>query len=136
MSIDMYGHGNSDDLGPDANFSTRATGMTDAVELIAALPYVDSSRIGVTGHSNGARAANLAVDDDNLKEKQLISAVLLVANDANYVDETRLTTINTVTAMLRLSLPDLMNFSSECQMLKVFDLHLENTSTRSPRSPS
>lgn len=89
MSIDMYGHGNSDDLGPDANFSTRATGMTDAVELIAALPYVDSSRIGVTGHSNGARAANLAVDDDNLKEKQLISAVLLVANDANYVDENK-----------------------------------------------
>lgn len=89
MSIDMYGHGNSDDLGPDANFSTRATGMTDAVELIAALPYVDSSRIGVTGHSNGARAANLAVDDDNLKENQLISAVLLVANDANYVDENK-----------------------------------------------
>lgn len=87
MSIDMYGHGNSDDLGPDANYSIRATGMTDAVELIAALPYVDSSRIGVTGHSNGARAANLAVGDDNLKEEQLISAVLLVGNDANYVDE-------------------------------------------------
>ncbi len=87
MSIDMYGHGNSDDLGPDANYKIRATGMTDAVELIAALPYVDSSRIGVTGHSNGARASNLAVDDDNLKDEKLISAVLLVANDANYVDQ-------------------------------------------------
>ncbi len=87
MSIDMYGHGNSDDLGPEVNYKIRATGMTDAVELIAALPYVDRSRIGVTGHSNGARAANLAVDDDNLKEEQLISAVLLVGNDANYFNE-------------------------------------------------
>ncbi len=83
MSIDMYGHGNSDALLPDLT-AYRATGMTDAVELIAALPYVDASRIGVTGHSNGARAANLAVDDDLLKETPLISAVLLVANNATY----------------------------------------------------
>jgi len=58
--------------------------MTDAVELIATLPYVDTTRIAVTGHSNGARAANLAVDDDNNKEVQLISAVLLIGNDATY----------------------------------------------------
>src|ERR1035438_287669 len=66
MSMDMYVHGNSDVLYA-TQIATRATGMTDAVELIASLPYVDKTRIGVTGHSNGARAANFAVDDDNKK---------------------------------------------------------------------
>ena len=84
MSIDMYGHGNSDVLTGSA--ATRATGMTDAVELVAALPYVDPTKIGVTGHSNGARAANYAVDDDNKKAKPLIAAVLMVANDPTYRD--------------------------------------------------
>lgn len=89
MSIDMYGHGNSDNLGVEANYIIRSTGMTDAVELMASLPYVDSTRIGVTGHSNGARAANLAVDEDNLKDDKLISAVLLVANDPTYRNEAK-----------------------------------------------
>lgn len=88
MSIDMYGHGNSDTL-INSKVSFHATGMTDAVELIAALPYVDKTRIGVTGHSNGARAANWAVDDDNKKATPLIKAVLLVANDATYQDANR-----------------------------------------------
>ena len=84
MSIDMYGHGNSDVLASSP--ATRATGMTDAVELMASLPYVNKTKIGVTGHSNGARAANYAVDDDNLKAKPLIASVLLVANDPTYKD--------------------------------------------------
>jgi len=84
MSIDMYGHGNSDVL--TGSPATRATGMTDAVELIAALPYVDKTKIGVTGHSNGARAANYAVDDGNKKSQPLIAAVLMVANDPTYRD--------------------------------------------------
>ncbi len=84
MSIDMYGHGNSDVL--TGSPATRATGMTDAVELMASLPYVDKTKIGVTGHSNGARAANYAVDDDNSKAKPLIHAVLMVANDPTYKD--------------------------------------------------
>ena len=60
--------------------------MSDAVELMASLPYVDKTKIGVTGHSNGARAANYAVDDDNKKDKPLIPSVLLVANDPTYTD--------------------------------------------------
>lgn len=83
MSIDMYGHGNSDVI-PNEELTLRGTGMYDAVELMATFPYVDTTRIGVTGHSNGARACNLSVDDDNLAEKPLISAVFLVANDATY----------------------------------------------------
>lgn len=83
MSIDMYGHGNSDVVTPE-EWPNRGTGMYDAVELIASLPYVDTARIGITGHSNGARAANWSIDEDNLKEHPLVAAVLLVANDANY----------------------------------------------------
>lgn len=85
MVIDMYGHGNSEAI-PASEWPVRGTGMYDAVELMADLPYVDKERIGVTGHSNGARACNLSVDEDNLRENPLISAVLLVANDPTYKD--------------------------------------------------
>jgi hypothetical protein len=83
MSIDMYGHGHSDAVTP-AEWYIAGTGMYDAVKLMADLPYVDHSQIGVTGHSNGARAANLSIRTDNAAEEQLISSVFLVANDAMY----------------------------------------------------
>jgi hypothetical protein len=88
MSIDMYGHGNSDAVSP-GEWSDRGTGMYDAVELMAGLPYIDKTKIGVTGHSNGARAANWSIIADNSKDKneQLISSVLLVANDAMYTTD-------------------------------------------------
>ncbi len=86
LSIDMYGHGNSDPL-PAGQEAVGGTGMYDAVKLIADLPYVDPSRIGVTGHSNGARAANFSVALDNEAETPLIASVLLVDNDPVYVDD-------------------------------------------------
>ncbi|WP_298864357.1 alpha/beta hydrolase [uncultured Microbacterium sp.] len=85
LSIDMYGHGNSDPL-PAAELEVGGTGMYDGVKLIADLPYVDSTRIGVTGHSNGARAANFSVALDNAADKPLISSVFLVDNEAMYRD--------------------------------------------------
>lgn len=87
MSIDMYGHGNSEAIPPE-DWEIRGTGMYDGVELIADLPYVDTENIGVTGHSNGARAANWSVQEDNNKpeDERLISSVLLIANDAMYTD--------------------------------------------------
>jgi len=85
LSIDMYGHGNSDYLNY-ADLAANGTGMYDAVKLIADLPYVDIDKIGVSGHSNGARAANFSVAIDNAAETQLISAVLLVDNDGVYTD--------------------------------------------------
>lgn len=85
ISIDMYGHGNSDPV-TEEEWQHRGTGMYDAVELAADLPYVDTERIGVTGHSNGGRAANWSVDTDNEAAKQLISSVLLVDQDPNYTD--------------------------------------------------
>lgn len=89
LSIDMYGHGNSDDVAngdwwlPENN----ANGMYDAVKMVAGLPYVDTGRIGVTGHSNGALASRTAVMLDNEVENPLISAVLLVSNDAVYKND-------------------------------------------------
>ena len=89
LSIDMYGHGNSEAL-PQAQLMQRGIGMYDAVELLAALPYVNKASIGVSGHSNGALAANLSVGEDNRAKEQLIKAVLLVDRDPLYVDaETR-----------------------------------------------
>jgi dienelactone hydrolase len=85
MSIDMYGHGNSEPFTGDG-WDQHGTGMYDAVQLMASLPYVNKAKIGITGHSNGARAANLSVDDDNKAEKPLVAAVLLVANDPTYKD--------------------------------------------------
>lgn len=85
VSIDMYGHGNSDPL-LIAPHRLRGIGMYDAVELVANFPYVKKDQIGITGHSNGAMAANLSIDVDNQKEVPLVASVFLVANDANYKD--------------------------------------------------
>ena len=60
--------------------------MYDAVKLLADLPYVDTAKIGVSGHSNGARAANFSVAIDNAADKPLIAAVFLVDNDPVYTD--------------------------------------------------
>ena len=86
ISIDMYGHGNSSPL-PNGDFATGGTGMYDAVKLVADLPYVDTDKIGVSGHSNGARAANYSVGLDNASETALISSVFLVDNEAVYKDK-------------------------------------------------
>ncbi|MFC4322993.1 alpha/beta hydrolase family protein [Litchfieldia salsa] len=88
ISIDMYGHGNSEAIAA-TEWAHHGTGMYDAVKLIADLPYVDKENIAVTGHSNGARAANWSVLEDNQlpEEERLISSVLLVANDAMYTND-------------------------------------------------
>ncbi|MFB2585870.1 alpha/beta hydrolase family protein [Herbiconiux liukaitaii] len=86
VSVDLYGHGNSEPLA-NVDIPVNGTGMYDAVKLVADLPYVDTERIGVTGHSNGARAANYSVVADNAAETPLISSVLLVDNEAFYQDD-------------------------------------------------
>lgn len=87
VAIDMYGHGNSDPL-PLGGEAENGTGMYDTVQLVSELPYVDTSKIGITGHSNGARAANFSIILDNERSNPLISAVLLVDNEALYTDLT------------------------------------------------
>ncbi len=85
VSIDMYGHGNSSPL-VNSQVELGGTGMYDVVKLVADLPYVDPEMIGVSGHSNGARAANFSVALDNEADEQLIDAVFLVDKDPVYTD--------------------------------------------------
>ena len=86
MAISMYGHGDSEVIESNTwwNDENNANGLYDAVKYVAELPYVDASRIGVTGHSNGALACREAVLQDS---EGLIAAALLVSNDAVYYDE-------------------------------------------------
>lgn len=93
MSISMYGHGDSDIVHNSAWWDSEhgANGMYDAVKIISTLPYVDISRIGVTGHSNGGLACKVALDFDNAADKQLISSVLLICCDPKYTVEDTVT---------------------------------------------
>ena len=86
LAISMYGHGDSEVIESNTwwDDENNANGLYDGVKYLADLPFVDSSRIGVTGHSNGALACREAVLQD---DAGLIAAALLVSNDAVYYDE-------------------------------------------------
>jgi hypothetical protein len=86
LSIDMYGHGDSGNVPDNSWWDDRygGNGVYDGVKLLAALPYVDSGKIGISGHSNGAYASNVAVMLDNKAQTPLIAAVFLESNDAYY----------------------------------------------------
>ncbi len=93
ISISMYGHGDSEVIHGGTWWTPEhnANGMYDAVKLLTTLPYVDASRIGVTGHSNGGLACKEAVRLDNAAEEPLISSVLLVSCDPIYTEEDTVT---------------------------------------------
>ncbi|QTQ11840.1 dienelactone hydrolase family protein [Treponema parvum] len=80
IAADMHGHGDSEAT-TDEGLFTAGVGTDAAVELAATLPYVDRSRIGMTGHSSGASAGiNMEIQVDNEKEKPLVKAALLQAS--------------------------------------------------------
>lgn len=83
FSIDAISHGNSEN---DESVMGAITGMYEAVKMLDSLNYVDSSRIGVTGHSMGGGSCNVSVTIDNFMPVPLVSAVLLNCMDADYVD--------------------------------------------------
>ena len=85
LAISMYGHGDSEVLPSNTwwDDANNANGLYDGVKYVAQLPFVDPTRIGVTGHSNGALACREAVLQD---AEGLIAAALLVSNDAVYTD--------------------------------------------------
>jgi cephalosporin-C deacetylase-like acetyl esterase len=58
LSMDMFSHGNSENV---ANIGILTTGMYEAVKMMATLNYVDTSRIGITGHSLGGMSSNTAI---------------------------------------------------------------------------
>ena len=83
FAMDMPSHGHSEFV---ESVDNVVTGMNEVVEMIADLDYVDSNRIGVTGHSMGGMSSNVSVLIDNDRPEQLISAVLLNSADAEYAD--------------------------------------------------
>lgn len=85
LSMDMYSHGNSESW--TSSSKEILTGMYEAVKMLDSLAYVDSSRIGITGHSLGGMSSNMAVSLDNANGTNLISSVLLNCADATYLDE-------------------------------------------------
>ena len=64
LALDMQGHGDSDAL-PWEELYSGASGEDAAVALIASLPYVDATRIGITGHSSGGDMMGAAIAVDN-----------------------------------------------------------------------
>lgn len=80
LSLDMHSHGNSESLPADKLYD-GAVGVDGGVQLIASLPYVDKGRIGITGHSSGGTAGNMAVEIDNKREAPLIKSIFLQAAD-------------------------------------------------------
>lgn len=83
LAQDMPSHGDSDDVD---GFVGTLTGLYESVKELAEMPFVDSSRIGITGHSLGGMSCNTAVTLDNYAATPLIAAVLLNSADATYTD--------------------------------------------------
>ena len=58
IATDMHGHGDSEATTSD-DLYTAAVGVDAAVQLAGSLPYVDTTKIGVTGHSSGGAACDM-----------------------------------------------------------------------------
>ncbi|MCX6006373.1 MAG: dienelactone hydrolase family protein [Chloroflexi bacterium] len=86
FAMNAYKHGDSSV--PDARFAdtinVRTGGMLDAVEYLATLPFVDATRIGVTGHSMGGGYAIITADYYTSLERKAI------ANGASAADAKKL----------------------------------------------
>lgn len=83
LAQDMPSHGDSGDTD---GFGGTMMGMYESVKELAGMPFVDATRIGITGHSLGGMSCNLSVTLDNYAETPLIAAVLLNSADGTYTD--------------------------------------------------
>lgn len=72
LAIDQSSHGDSQIL-PRALWD----GVYQGALMLSRQPFVDKSRIGITGHSMGGMSSNSAITADNAAETQIIAAVLL-----------------------------------------------------------
>jgi hypothetical protein len=76
FAMDAYSHGHSSVAleGKGSDISRRTGGMTDAVAYLAGLSFVDSARIGVTGHSMGGGYADATASYYTSLEKEALAA--------------------------------------------------------------
>lgn len=81
LAIDQPCHGDSEIIP-----NTVPDGTYQAALALSSMPFVDKSRIGITGHSMGGMSCNLALMSDNMSEEPIISAILLNCADAIYTD--------------------------------------------------
>lgn len=84
LAIDQPNHGDSE-VTPSF-FILSPDGVYQGVLELSRLPFVDASRIGVTGHSMGSWSVNAAIQVDNLNETPLIASALIHCNDPLYKD--------------------------------------------------
>ncbi|MCM1043383.1 MAG: S9 family peptidase [Corallococcus sp.] len=70
LTIDRGGHGNNE-ISSESDALTNTSGLYEAVQYLATLPYVDVAKIGVSGHSMGGMttASVLLTDKYESSEK-------------------------------------------------------------------
>ncbi len=74
LTVDREGHGNYNNTG-NTNALTATNGLYDSAKYLYNLPYVDQTKIGISGHSMGGyTAASVLAADINTK---IVSAGLL-----------------------------------------------------------
>lgn len=74
LSFDEPSHGESDN---SPSISNIVTAGYDAVKFVSQLPFVDPTRIGITGHSLGGAAASTAVQKDVGYQTNMIKSALI-----------------------------------------------------------
>ena len=80
VAVDQYSHGDSDRIGIGYEY-TGGNGMNECIKMVAQIPYVDNSRIGISGHSFGSDACTYAT---YLDEENYINSILMVCSDPQY----------------------------------------------------
>jgi len=81
FNIDMYGHGGSETL--RANF----TDSWDALQLLYDLPYVDNTRLGMTGHSMGGKCCSYCIDQYKKEGGPNLKSIVVAGTDLYNEDE-------------------------------------------------
>lgn len=72
---DKAGEGNSD-LSADG-YTNGSAGTEAIIEYVMSLPYVDETKVGVSGHSNGNKYLIIAMNKINLETANHVSAFLM-----------------------------------------------------------
>ncbi len=83
LAINMYGHGDSETIEPVwmEDPLSNANGLYDGIKYLHTLPFVDKTKVAVSGHSYGGYFSSRSCMLDNLQEDPLISAAVIVCEE-------------------------------------------------------